>query len=191
MQHVATAYGEDLAFGAFRIGALRGAPTPEIQCLLWAFVERRRLEGVRVVGVLQVPMVPSEGDSDSVILKDLVNGATFPVFQELGTNSTGCSVDPGGLAAACQSVLHAISEGADLVVLSKFGKLEEAGTGLLHAFGAAAEAGIPCLTGVAPAFAAPFLGFAGDFAEWVEASDAAVESWWASRSIPQMASAAE
>jgi Protein of unknown function (DUF2478) len=162
----------------FRIGALRGAPTAEIQRLLAAFAERRRREGLRVAGVIQAVVCAQEAIAGSVVLRDLINGSTFPVFQNLGRNSSACSLDPGGITAACQSVLNAIDGGAGLVVLSKFGKLEEAGGGLLDAFAAAAEAGIPCVTGVAPAFAAPFLAFTGGFTEWIGASAREMDRWW-------------
>jgi hypothetical protein len=162
----------------FRIGALRGAPTAEIQRLLAAFAERRRREGLRVAGVIQTAASAPESVAGDVILRDLVNGSTFPVFQNLGRNSSACSIDPSGIAAACQSVLNAIDGGTGLVVLSKFGKLEEAGGGLLDGFAAAAEAGIPCVTSVAPAFATSFLAFAGGFAEWIGASTGEMDRWW-------------
>jgi hypothetical protein len=180
MQAVTADPPHDSRTGGFRIAALRGAPTPEIQKLLAGFADRRRREGLRVAGVIEVPTVAPDGAAVSVVLRDIGNGSTFPVFQNLGRESTACSLDSSGLAAACQSVLRAISGGADLIVLSKFGKLEEAGSGLLHAFGAAADAGIPCVTGVAPNFAGPFMDFAGNYAQWVSAGESALEAWWAS-----------
>jgi len=163
----------------FSVGAIRGAPTADVQRLMLAFAETRRREGWRVVGAVQVPLSAGSGKDDGVALLDLTSGKTFPVFQDLGKEAEGCTVDPGGIASACHAVLEAMSAGADLVILSKFGKLEEGGSGLLDAFGAAAEAGIPCITGVAPAYAASFTGFASDFARWLEASETALEAWWA------------
>jgi hypothetical protein len=170
--------GDVLQTAAFGIGALRGAPTAAIQRLMLVFAENRRREGIRVAGAIQVYDAAAGGDAKDTVLRDLVSGETFPVFQSLGKDSTGCSVDPAGVTQACHAVLRAVEMGAGLVVLSKFGKLEEGGSGLLHAFGAAAEAGIPCLTGVAPAYAAPFLSFAGEFARWIEPDEQALEAWW-------------
>ena len=42
--------GEELLAGGFRIGALQGASTAEIQKLLSRFAERRSREGLRVAG---------------------------------------------------------------------------------------------------------------------------------------------
>jgi hypothetical protein len=77
-------------------------------------------------------------------------------------------------------VLQAVSRGADLVVLSKFGKVEAEGGGFLDAFNAAAGAGIPCVTGVAPSYAAPFLRYAGGYSQWIGAEATALDRWWAS-----------
>ncbi len=164
--------------GGFRIGAVRGASAVEIQKLLARFAERRRREGVRVAGVIEVPAPASETACGSMVLRDAASGSIFPISQDLGPGSTACRLDTAGLAAACQSVLQAIERGTDLVVLSKFGKIEAEGGGLIDVFRAAAEAGVPCLTGVSPAHSVAFLDYAGGFSQWIEASDAALEHWW-------------
>lgn len=166
----------------FRIGALRGAKTAEIQMLLARFAERRLREGLRVAGMIE-ELGPEGacGGCGSLILRDTATSASIPITQNLGRGSDACRLDSAGLATACQAVLEAIGQGADLVVLSKFGKIESEGGGLIDAFRAAAEAGIPCLTGVPPPFAAAFLEYAGGFSQWIEASDAELESWWQTR----------
>lgn len=178
---IAERAGDALTQG-FQIGALRGAKTAEVQLILARFAERRSREGLRVVGMIEEP-APEEdcGVCGSLVLRDPASGSLIPITQNLGPGSTACKLDSAGLAAACQAVLVAIDEGADLAVLSKFGKIEAEGGGLLDAFRAAAEAGIPCVTGVAPSFAGAFLEYAGGFSQWIEASDAALERWWRNR----------
>jgi hypothetical protein len=124
-------------------------------------------------------------------LKDLATGALFPVTLNLGPESRACKLDAAGLTAACQSVLQAISRGADLVVLSKFGKVEAEGGGFLDAINAAAGAGIPCVTGVSPSYAAPFLRYAGGYSQWIHAEAEPLERWWASYLAAGRAEAAE
>jgi hypothetical protein len=168
--------------GSFCIGALQGAGGAEIQRLLAAFATRRIGDGLRVAGMIEEPE-PSMADAcGSLVLRDVASGKQFPISQDLGAGSTACRLDTDGLAAACQAVLQAIESGADVVVLSKFGKTEAEGGGLVDAFRAAAEAGVPCVTGVPPANAAAFLNYAGGFSQWIEASDAALERWWSSQS---------
>ena len=66
---------------------------------------------------------------------------------------------------------------ADVVVLSKFGKLEAAGGGLAPAFRAAAEAGKPVLTSVSGKQRDAWRGFVPDAAE-LAADGAALAGWW-------------
>ena len=58
-------------------------------------------------------------------------------------------------------------------------KVEAEGGGLLDASRAAAEAGLPCVTGVKPSLAEPFRNYAGSYSQWIEASEAELERWWA------------
>ncbi len=179
MHAIATETAEDRLAQNFRIAALRGGVTSEIQPLLAAFSVRRIKEGWRVAGVVEAEL-STNGVCGSLVLRSVESGGLFPIYQDLGPGSAACKLDTGGLAAACQSVIQSIEHGADLVVLSKFGKIEAAGGGLMDAFRAAAEAGIPCVTGVSPLLTGPFQNFAGEYSEWVEVSSLALESWWAS-----------
>jgi hypothetical protein len=191
MQTAAVDPGEDYPAQEPLIGAVRGAATADIQKLLSAFAERRREEGLRVAGAIEVPAPAWACLCGPLGLKDLASGALFPVTLNLGEGSVACKLDAAGLAEACQSVLQAISQGADLVVLSKFGKVEAEGGGFLDAFNAAAGAGIPCVTGVAPPFAASFLQYAGGYSQWIGADAGSIERWWTSRLKADEAKAAE
>ena len=181
MQTVAEQNADALAT-VFRIGAIRGASTAEIQKLLARFAERRIQEGLRVAGVIEEPAGGVDcGVCNSLILRDTAGSTIIPITQNLGPGSSACKLNSAGLAAGCQAVVAAIEQGADVVVLSKYGKIEAEGEGLLDAFRAAAEAGVPCLTGVKPSFAEPFLDYAGGYSQWVEPDEAALERWWAGR----------
>jgi len=81
---------------------------------------------------------------------DLATGARIAISQDLGPGSTACNLDPGGVAMACAAAQRAIEQGADLVVLSKFGKLEAGHGGLCDAFAAAMAAETPVLTTLKP-----------------------------------------
>jgi hypothetical protein len=173
------------------IAAVRGTTTAHIQKLLGAFAERRRREGFRVAGAIEVPVPAGACFCGSQALKDLTTGALFPITLDLGIGSTACKLDANGLTEACQSVFQAVSQGADLVVLSKFGKVEAEGSGFLDVFSAAAAAGIPCVTGVAPSYAAPFLRYAGGYSQWIGAEVSSLDRWWASWVMTAKAKAAE
>jgi hypothetical protein len=166
----------------FRIGAIHGAATADIQKLLARFAERRMQEGLRVAGVIEEPAGGVDcGVCDSLVLRDTAGSTIIPITQNLGSGSSACKLDSAGLAAGCQAVVAAIEGGANVVVLSKYGKVEAEGGGLLDAFRAAADAGLPCLTGVKPSFVEYFQEYAGGYSQWIEANEEAIERWWAGR----------
>jgi hypothetical protein len=91
---------------------------------------------------------------------------------------------------ACAAVCGDIAAGCDLVVLSKFGKLEaENGSGLLAAFVAALESGVPVLTSVSPNRLAQWDAFAAPYYEVIGPNQAEIATWWAAQS-PAAASSA-
>ena len=132
------------------IAVVRGAPTPQIQALFASFVVRLG-SPVRVVGVVEEEPVPGRAQ-----LRSLADGRRFEVFQELGRGSSACSVDAGSVVSACEAVRGDIAAGCDLVVLSKFGRLEA----------------------VAPKFDLAWSAFAAPLFVMLPPRLEAVEAWW-------------
>ncbi|MGE5261554.1 MAG: DUF2478 domain-containing protein [Actinomycetota bacterium] len=73
---------------------------------------------------------------------------------------------------------RAIAAGADLVILSKFGKQEAERGGLVDAFRAAVVSGVPILTTVSPAMTEAWHRFAGPLSELLPAEAGRIEAWW-------------
>ncbi|MBP6877041.1 MAG: DUF2478 domain-containing protein [Phenylobacterium sp.] len=132
------------------IAVVRGAPTPQIQALFASFVARLGATA-RVVGVVEE--APASGRDQ---LRSLADGRRFEVFQALGRGSRACSVDAGSIVTACEAVLGDIAAGCDLVVLSKFGRLEA----------------------VAPKFDLAWSAFAAPLFVMLPPRLEAVEAWW-------------
>jgi len=100
------------------------------------------------------------------------------MFNDLGEGSAACHLDATGVLAAAARVKQDIAAGGDLVVLSKFGKLEAAGDGLREAFAAAVAAGVPVLTSVSPALETEFQALAASCYSVLPANAAAITAWW-------------
>lgn len=157
------------------IAVVRGAAGGEIQRLLRAFVDRHA--SARIAGVVEDD--GTAGVRRSNRLRSLGDGADYPVFQDLGSGASGCALDGASVVLAGEAVRDGIAAGCDLVVLSKFGKMEaESGSGLVPAFIAALEAGVPVLTSVAPKYAAAWDAFASPLFDMVPAEDVALDRWW-------------
>lgn len=154
------------------IAVVRGAPTAQVQALFAVFAARLGPQ-VRVAGVVEEEPEPGHAQ-----LRSLADGRRFEVFQALGRGSSACSVDAGSIVTACQAVRGDIAAGCDIVVLSKFGRLESERTGLSDAFVAGLEAQVPILTSVAPKFDPVWTAFAAPLFVMLPPQFEAVEAWW-------------
>lgn len=100
-------------------------------------------------------------------------GTVIRISQSLGSGSQGCRLDSEALERAAGLAAGALAQGADLVIVNKFGKREAAGGGFRDLIGQALAGGIPVLTAVAPEILPAFLAFAGGLAVELTADQAA------------------
>jgi hypothetical protein len=159
------------------IAMVQGAPSAVIQQMFGALVERWR-PSLRIAGVIE------EGHelvdwkrSDGGRLRSIADGSCYPIFQDLGAGSMACQLEGSGAAAASEAIRRDVAAGCDLVVLSKFGKLEMGREGLIPAFVAAIEAELPVITSVSPMYYEAWLRFADPLFVVLPAELEAVEDW--------------
>jgi hypothetical protein len=160
-----------------KIAVVQGAPSAEIQDLFKALSERWR-SSMRLAGVVAEDHGLPDRACSAGYLRSLGNDERFTIFQDLGPGSSGCHLDGAGMTLAADAVQRDIARGCDLVLLSKFGKLEANGGGLRDAFSAAIEAGVPVLTSVSPALEEPWRRFAAPLFAIVPPDAARIEAWW-------------
>jgi hypothetical protein len=161
-----------------RIAALPGEPSAEVQQLIADFARSLALAGARVAGVTQTRILDEATGRRRIVLKDVRTGALYAISQDLGPGSVACNLDTGELAQACAAIERAVSEGVDLVVISKFSKQEAARGGLSDAFRVAIAAKVPVVTAVSPHYVEEWREFAGSLAEILEPAGAALTQWW-------------
>jgi hypothetical protein len=160
-----------------RFAALGGADGPNLQALLAAAVAEWKAAGLRVAGVIaEAHNLPNRVCSAG-FLRDVGSGKAYSMFLEAPAAGTSCHLDATGVESACAAVLGQITD-SDVLVLSKFGKLEAAGGGLALAFAAAIAAGKPVLTTVSDLHWPACHGLAPD-ALRLPADAAAIRDWWA------------
>jgi hypothetical protein len=160
-----------------KIAVVQGAASAEVQDLFRALVQRWR-SSVRLAGVVAEDHGLTDRACSAGYLRSLGNDERFAIFQDRGPGSRGCHLDSAGVSLAADAVRRDIAVGCELVLLSKFGKLEANGGGLHDAFSAAIAAGVPVLTSVSAAVAEPWQGFAGPLFETVPADAERIEAWW-------------
>ncbi|MFD1331835.1 DUF2478 domain-containing protein [Methylopila musalis] len=161
-----------------RVIALQNGASDVVGRSLARFAALRRSEGWRVAGCVEETGGVAGAGCSGRAVRDLTTGRRHVIGQDLGPGSLACHLDPAGVAAACVDALAAIEGECDLVVLSKFGKLEAERSGLVDAFAAAILRDLPIVTSVAPAFSGAWGAYAGDLAVYAEPTDAALERWW-------------
>ncbi len=161
---------------ADRIATVIGADSAATQALLATMVAGWRASGVNVVGAIaEVPGLP-KGTCSAGFLRDIATGTPYQIYLETPPRDTSCHLDAAGVEAACATIRDQVP-GSDLVVLSKFGKLEAARQGLADAFEAAVAAGKPVLTTVSDKHRDAWRAFVPD-AVFLEADETAIQDWW-------------
>jgi nucleoside-triphosphatase THEP1 len=160
-----------------RIAAVRGPDSATVQALFQHMLERWRASGVRVVGLIEKTHGLAGRTCNAGVLHDIATGSPYPIFRATVLRSDACHIDVVGAEIASEAVLAQIGT-CDLVILSKFGKLEAAKRGLIGAFEAAMRLGKPVLTAVSDRHLPAWREFAPD-ASWLEARPDALTQWWA------------
>jgi hypothetical protein len=166
------------------IAVVQGASTVLIQGLFRDFLASLP-PATRVVGLIEEDLSQDHAGRCAPQLRSLVDGRAFPLFQDLGAGSTACGLDGERVADACAAVQRDLASGCDLLVLSKFGRLESERSGLVDAFAAAIDLNAPILTSVSPKFEPQWRAFAAPLFVMLPPEADAIRTWWRSVSRPR------
>lgn len=165
-----------------RIAAVVGGDSRIVQSLFAAVAGELRAEGLRVIGVVGEAHGLPDRTCGAGFLRDIASQAQFSIYLEDPPRDTSCHLDESGVDAACRQLLPRIPD-CDLLIISKFGKLEAGGGGLRPAFEAAIKAHKPILTSVSQLHLAAWLAFAPDAAD-LPCDASAVRRWLESQPSP-------
>ncbi|GAA3866225.1 DUF2478 domain-containing protein [Celeribacter arenosi] len=148
-----------------------------LDALLSGVASQLSASGVAVCGAVQINEQRSGGVKSHMDLHLYPTGEHVRISQDLGSQATGCRLDPDGLEHAVARVEALLAEGADILIVNKFGKQEASGHGFRSIIGEAIAAGIPVLCGIGGDALAAFEDFASGLADPVPANAAAVLEW--------------
>ena len=144
--------------------------------LLRGFAVDLNGRGTRAVGLVQLGDPLADQPQLSALL--LHSHETMRLFQDLGRGSTGCKLDVGQLHAAGARVAQAIEDGADLVIINRFGRQEIEGKGLAYLIERALSAAIPVVIAVPAVRLADWSAFSDGMAVQLRCDRAALDAWW-------------
>lgn len=165
-----------MASATSTIAAVVGADSLARQALFAEVVAVWRAAGVKIAGVIGEPQRRPGGPCSAAILRNIVSGQPVSIYLDTAPSNTVCHLDAAGVGTACAEILGQIPA-SDLVVLSKFGKLEAQQAGLVAAFEQAVAAGKPLLTTVSDKHREAWQAFAPG-AVYLPVDAAALRDWW-------------
>ncbi|RJF67390.1 DUF2478 domain-containing protein [Rhodopseudomonas palustris] len=170
------------------LAALVYEPGEDPDALLQGFADDLSASGDRVVGLVQFGDRLAGATRSGATL--LHSGERVPLYQNLGAHAAGCRLDPGQLLAAGDRIGSAMDDGADLVIINRFGQQECEGRGLLHLIVRAISADIPVVIAVPAKRFDAWIRFAEGMSVRLRCDRGALDAWWASLSARGRSSAA-
>ena len=159
------------------IAVVRGGSNADVEQTFRTLVDRWR-PTVRLAGLVSEGHGLADRACNAGFLRNIATAERFSIFHDLGPDSTVCHLDGAGALTAAGAVRRDIAAGCELVVLSKFGKLEAAGEGLAGAFKTALDARIPLVTSVSPALEDAWKRFTGRPFVILPADPIEIDAWW-------------
>jgi hypothetical protein len=132
--------------------------------------------GYRAVGLVQTGHHCTDAPKLSAML--VHTGEELQLFRDLGTCATGCRLDVGQLLDAGSQVASAIDQGADLVIVNRFGRQEREGKGLSYLVERALSADIPVVIAVPSHRFADWIKFADGMSVKLRCDREALDAWW-------------
>lgn len=144
--------------------------------LLCAFATDLGSRGFRAVGLVQLGHRCVDQPKLAALL--LHSGERMELLQDLGSCATGCKLDVGQLVEAGARVAGAIDEGADLVIINRFGRQEREGKGLSFLIERALSADIPVVIAVPSVQFTEWIKFADGMSVRLRCTHEALEAWW-------------
>jgi nucleoside-triphosphatase THEP1 len=128
----------------------------------------------RVVGMVQAGQC-ADSSLSAVLLH---NGEKLLLAQDFDPAAQGCRLDLARLQIAGARIADALTHGADLVIINRFGKRERDGKGLSYLIERALDADIPVVIAVGKDRFADWIKFAGGMSVKLDCDRSALDAWW-------------
>lgn len=147
-----------------------------------ASVAELRHAGLRLAGTVQTNLERAKDHPCDMDLMVLPGGPTYRISQDLGPGARGCRLNSGVLEDLVMEAARHL-DGAQVLVINKFGKLEAEGRGFVPLIAEALGRDIPVLLGVNGLNLSAFLTFSEGAAKRFRADPIEILQWLA---VPQV-----
>ena len=156
--------------------AVYTADTSDRMALL-KFVNKQKALQIRVGGLLQEALFDEEGVITGLNAVDVATNRRIPITRPV-KNDDECGLDISALAQTAAIIRSAIDDRLDLLVIEKFGELEQNGQGLIDEILQVIVAGIPLLIAVPEAALPLWQERSGEMGVVLPFSEEAFLQWW-------------
>ncbi len=150
---------------------------------LFALAQELASLGYRTCGTVQIN-TERGGHPCDMDVQVLPDGPVLRISQSLGANAKGCRLDPSVLETAVGQVTMRLNQGADVLIVNKFGKHEADGRGFRAVIADALSQGVPVIVGLSALNAEAFHVFTGDCAIALKPDRQEILDWLQSVSAP-------
>jgi hypothetical protein len=147
--------------------------------LLLDFVGDLRRAGCRPLGFVQLDRIQS-CDAHTIRLLRLPSGDVVSLRHDPAPDARQCGFETERLVDTAGAIAAGLGEGADLVVINRFGKLEAEGKGLIDLIRRAGEADIPVLIAVPEHRFEMWTRYSCGMSVRVSCNRGALDRWWQS-----------
>lgn len=159
-----------------RLAHISIAGRGETDRFLAAVAARLEMAGVRLAGTVQSNTARADRTRCDMDLRVLPDGPVYRISEDRGAAARGCMLDHGALEQTVAEVARRM-DGADLLIVNKFGKAESEGRGLVPVISDALARGLPVLVGVNGLNLPLYLDFAGGLSDALPATEETVAAW--------------
>ena len=144
--------------------------------LIAEVADRLTAEGLRLAGTVQSNHERPNRKKCDMDLRVLPDGPVVRISEDRGELARGCILDSGALEQTVHEVERRL-DGADILIVNKFGKREAEGKGLAPVIAEALHRGLPVLVGVNGLNLAALLSFAEEDIQGLPTNAEAVSDW--------------
>ena len=156
------------------LAALVYEPDEDPDRILRDFASDLNRRGYRAVGLVQLGHDRPETTQLSALL--VHTGEKLSLFHDLRSWAKGCRIDVGQLLQAAGQIAEEIDQGADVVIVNRFGQQEREGKGLAYLIERALSVDIPVVIAVPSHRFADWIKFVGQMRDAGMAALAAAQA---------------
>lgn len=160
-----------------RFAAAVYTPDTVDRMALFKFAQKQKAGKTRIGGILQKAIFDTEGNITGLDAIDIATNERLPISRP-GKNENDCGLDVSALASTSSIIRDAIDNRLDLVVVEKFGELEQDGKGLIDDILQTIVEGIPLVISMSQTALPAWQELSGELGDVLAFEEIAFEQWW-------------